>query len=114
MCCPAQSMSPPILCLLSPLPWLCLRPGAPTCLPLLFCVWLYWPLFVRFRGLEGLGEYSWIQVGLLKGEGTQPMLLAEKGSQAPESPFSPPLVLAGVLAHRVKRSPVVPCCLMSP
>lgn len=56
MCCPAQSVSPPVLCLLSPLPWLCPRPGALACLPLLFCVWLYCPLFVHFRGVEGLGK----------------------------------------------------------
>lgn len=40
----------------------------PACLPLLFCVCLYCPLSVQFRGLEGLGEHSWTQVGPTQGE----------------------------------------------
>lgn len=68
-----------------------------------------------FQGSGGFrGNTAGFRWGLLKGEGAQPMLLAERGTQAPETPFSPPLVLTGVLADRVKRSPVVPCCLVSP
>lgn len=53
-------------------------------------------LSVRFGGLEGLEEHNWSQVGLLKGEGAQPVLSAGKGTQTPET-LNPswPLVLTG-------------------
>lgn len=95
-------------------PTLALSEAGGTCLPasVVLCLALL-PSLCAFQGSGGLRETAGLKWGLLEGEGPQPVLLAERGTQVPETAFSRPQVLAGTLAYRVKRSPMVPHCLAS-